>query len=229
METKFQTSFIPKRPSVIPSPSGMPESNLASRVNAAASAGRSILMIIAIVVFGASILSAAGAYLWKEYLISAQNTYKQQLSVREQQFNIDLISQLKEESIKLSTAKQLLANHLALSQIFSIVARLTAENVRFLSMDITAPKSPGGDLSLTLSGYGKDFSAVAFQSDVLGQLDQYGLRKIVKNPIISNPALNQSGTVAFGFTASIDPSSLSYANKLAASAAPSANASSTTP
>jgi hypothetical protein len=61
-----------------------------------------------------------------------------------------------------------------------------------------------------MKGYGRNFSSVAFQSDVLGQLEQYGLRNIVKNPILSDPSLDTGGTVSFGFTATLNPASLSY-------------------
>ncbi|MGC9605242.1 MAG: hypothetical protein ABSF56_00570 [Minisyncoccia bacterium] len=206
METKFQTSFIPKRPAqaTIGSVAAAPRRRI----------GGNLYMTIAILAFVASLSAVGGAYLWKQYLLSAQATYRQQLSTREEQFNIDLIAQLKAESVKIGLAKQLLSNHLSTSEIFSIISRLTVENVRFSAMDVVVPTLPGNDITVTLSGYGRYFSTVAFQSDVLNQLDQYGLRHIVKNPIISNPSLNQDGTVSFGLTASIDPGSMSYKKSL---------------
>ncbi len=65
-----------------------------------------------------------------------------------------------------------------------------------------------------MKGYGSSFSAVAFQSDVLGKLVDYGLRGIVKNPILSDPSLDVNNSVSFGFTATIDPSTLSYEKSL---------------
>lgn len=167
-------------------------------------------MTIATVLFILALASAGGAYAYKQYLISAQDTYKKDLATREQQFNIDLIEQLKGENVKIDLARQLLSNHLALSQIFDIIGRLTAENVRFMSMDLSVPKAVNDGVKISLQGYGTSFSAVAFQSDVLNQLDQYGLRRVVKNPILSNPALGSNGAVSFGFAATVDPGSLSY-------------------
>jgi hypothetical protein len=88
-----------------------------------------------------------------------------------------------------------------------------------MSMDISAPKTAGGNLTMNMQGYGTSFSAVAFQSDVLNKLDQYGLRTIVKNPILSNPTLGSNGAVSFGFTATIDSGSLSYEKSITSSAA----------
>ncbi|MDD5165221.1 MAG: hypothetical protein PHG25_01640 [Candidatus Pacebacteria bacterium] len=203
METRFQTSFIPKKPT-------------ASAIGGVSSAphpkhGASIFMTIATILFVASIAAAGSVYAYKQYLINDQVTQKEQLATREKAFNTDLIEKLKTQDVKINLARTLLNNHLALSQIFDIIGRLTIENVRFMSLDLTAPATNSSDgIKISLQGYGTSLSAVAFQSDVLGKLDDYGLRKVVKNPAISNPALNTSGAVSFGFSAVIDPSTLSY-------------------
>jgi hypothetical protein len=203
METKFQTSFIPKKP--ITSTIGAVSMSTPVRHHTS-----SLFMSLATLVFIASIAAAGSAYAWKHYLTSAQVSLKETLATREKQFNVDLIEQLKAANIKIDLARRLLNNHLALSQIFDILGRVTIENVRFLGLDATVPTSGSDGVKVSLQGYGTSLSAVAFQSDVLGQLDQYGLRKIVKNPILSNPSLSADGSVSFGFTATIDPGSLSY-------------------
>jgi len=172
--------------------------------------GTSFFMGIAIIIFVLSLAAVGGVYVWKQVLLSQQTGYQKDLAAREKQFNTDLISQLKETNTKIDTAKQLIRNHLALSQIFALIGRVTIENVRFMTMDLVAPKKAGDDIKVTLSGYGTSLSAVAYQSDVMNQLEQYGLRKVIKNPILSDPSLDNNGTVAFGFMASIDPTSLSY-------------------
>jgi hypothetical protein len=220
METRFQTSFIPKKPttSTIGGISSAPKHRH----------GASVFMSIATVLFILSLVGAGGTYAWKQYLISAQDTYKQDLATREKQFNIDLIEQLKGANVKIDMAHKLLTNHLALSQIFDIIGRMTAENVRFLSMDVSVPKSGSDGVNVSLQGYGTSFSAVAFQSDVLNQLDQYGLRKIIKNPILSNPALGGNGAVSFGFVATVDSGSLSYEKSVSSVGAPAGSQSAAT-
>jgi hypothetical protein len=215
METRFQTSFIPKKPviSTIGAISTIPKHHH----------GASLFMTMGTMLLILSLAFAAGVYAWKSYLVSAQATYKKDLATREQQFNIDLIEQLKGENVKIDLAQKLLNNHMAISQIFDIIGRLTTESVRFMSMDVSAPKTASDGIKISLQGYGTSFSAVAFQSDVLNQLDQYGLRKIVRNPILSNPALGSNGAVSFGFVATVDPGSLSYER----SVIPSATATST--
>lgn len=212
METKFQTSFIPKKPT-------------ASAIGSVSSAphpkhGASIFMTVATVLFIASIVAAGSAYGYKQYLINDQVTQKENLAAREKEFNTDLIEKLKNQSIKIDYARRLLNNHLAVSQMFDVIGRLTIENVRFVSLDLSTPTSNLDEgIKVSLQGAGTSLSAVAFQSDVLGKLDDYGLRKIVKNPVITNPTLNTTGAVSFGLTAIIDPSTFSY-EKLVTPAAP---------
>lgn len=204
METRFQTSFIPKKPLVTVGGMGAPVRHKHSS---------SIIMMIGAIAFVVSLGTAGGAFFWKSYLESSQEKYRLELAERERQFNGDLIEELKAQNVRIDFATQLLNKHIALSQIFDIIGRLTIESVRFTSLDVSAQKE--GEISATLSGYGTSLSAVAWQSDVLGNLERYGLRKVVKNPILSDPALDSDGTVSFGFSASIDPSSMLYERSLA--------------
>ncbi len=207
METRFQTSFIPKKPMSVGGIGGAAGNSFtAPHKNNVTS----IFMTFAVIVFILSLLSIGGVYAYKQYLQNSLATYKQQLTDREQQFNISLIEDLKAANIKIDLASQLLRNHLAMSGIFEILGHLTIANVRFLSLDLTAPSKQSDGVKVSMTGYGTNLSAVAFQSDVLSQLELYGLRKIVKNPILSDPQLDANGTVGFGFSATVDPSSLSY-------------------
>jgi len=220
METRFQTSFIPKKP--VTSAIGTMSSPQAPRPKSA-----SLFMTLATIVFVLSIIAAGGSYGLNYYLNQSQTAYKEKLALREKQFNVDLIEDLKIQNVKIDEAKKILNSHIALSQIFEIIGRMTIENVRFTSLDLTVPNGQGASegIKLALQGYGTSLSAVAYQSDVLSQLDQYNLRKVVRNPVISNPSLNSNGTVSFGFTATIDPSSMLYSK----SVNPTASAESTAP
>lgn len=220
METKFQTSFIPKKPI---SPAGgfaggtssMPRPHKTS----------SLFMTLATLLFIVSLAAAGGMYFWKSTLLNAQETYKTELAAQEKRFNTNQIEELKRQDVKITLAQQLLNNHIAASQIFNIIGLMTIEKVRFQSMDLSTGATPGEDVKVTLKGYGTSFKAVAWQSDVLGKLDQYGLRNIVKNPILSDPSLNSNDAVSFGFSATVNPKNLSYQNDMT----PSTDSSGSTP
>ncbi|MDQ2933312.1 MAG: hypothetical protein M3Q80_02935 [bacterium] len=201
METKFQTSFIPKK-AMIPNAGGAIPPREKHR--------SSLLMSVAVLLFITSLLGGAGTYAYKSLLTAQLKKYEAELNVRKKGFDLVLIQNLKRHDVKLKFADQLLKNHLALSQIFGVIGELTVEDVRFISMDLTAG---AGDIKIGLKGYGSDFPTIAFQSKVLSQLESYGLRKIIKNPILTDPAQDATNkTITFGLTATIDPSHVAYKN-----------------
>ena len=201
METRFQTSFIPKKP--ITSSASLVAAPRGSHVGG-------LFMTIAMALLVCSLLSVGGAYLWESYMQSQQTQLKNELAAREQQFDLSLIEDLQTESAQITLARQVLGQHIAVSQIFPIIQDMTDEHVRFLSLDLTTPATPGDMVKLTLAGYGQSLSTVAFQSDVLGRLEQYGLHDLIRNPILSNPSIGADGSVSFSLSATMDPSSLSY-------------------
>lgn len=198
METKFQTSFIPKRPLVSDNKIYTPKG------------GTSVLMFVAILLFIASIAGAVFSILWKNVLIKSQENYKVQLAESEKRFNTTLIEELKKANTKIDLSKQLLKNHLAASEIFSIISKLTIEGVRFSSFDFSAPAKDSDGVKITMRGVGNSFSAIAFQSSVFGESQKYGTNKILKNPVLSDLNLDANGNVAFTFTSTINPSDISY-------------------
>ncbi|MES2216733.1 MAG: hypothetical protein V4481_05585 [Patescibacteria group bacterium] len=218
METKFQTSFIPKKPLVPVGGATAPHKHHST----------SLFMTIGVFVFLASLVAAGAAYAWKGVLTSSQEKYKKDLADREQQFQVSRIEDLKRTNVRIDLASKLLSEHLAVSQIFDIVSRFTVSDVRFISLSLgSSATNPADGLRIEMKGYGSNLAAVAFQSDVLGQLERYGLRKIVKNPILSDTTTDSNGTEAFGFSAVIDPSAMSYVSSVrgesTASSSPNTN------
>ena len=236
METKFQTSFIPKKP-------------ILSETTPKAHHSVSIFVLISVLVFIISIAGAGFVIFWKSVLLKTQSDYQQTLTKNESQFDLTTINTLRRVNAKIDIAKQLLGKHIAVTEIFGIMGALTAQNSEFTSLSITVPASTPpntgsatnnlnnsssvaanvptssgttnsvssnsrGTLStlaqISMSGVAVDFSSVAFQSDVLGASSKYGRNIVLTNPVISGLSLNTNSNVAFTLTASIDPSNLSY-------------------
>lgn len=208
METKFQTSFIPKRPIV-------PQESVHTR------SGVSILMVIATILFIISLSGAGFVFTAKKVLLSSQEKLKTDLAENEKRFNAPLIEDLKKANLKIDLASQLLKNHIAVSEIFNIISKLTIDGVRFSSFEFTAP-----DTSLTatgktekafkisMKGLANSYSSVAFQSDVFGRSQKYGTNKVIRNPILSDLSVDQNGNVNFNFSAEIVQSDISYEKTL---------------
>ena len=202
METKFQTSFIPKKPLVSDSTVHVSHS------------GTSVFMVVAVLLFIASLAGGAFTFVWKNVLLKSQESYKTQLANKKKRFNTTLIEELKRANTKIDLSKQLLANHLAASEVFSIISKLTIAGVRFSSFDFTAAAKDSDGIKVTMKGVGNSFSAIAFQSDVFGQSQKYGSNKVLKNPVLSDLSLDQNGNVGFVFTTTINPADLSYSKVL---------------
>ncbi|MEA2715290.1 MAG: hypothetical protein QOG91_318 [Candidatus Parcubacteria bacterium] len=221
MEPKFQTSFIPKRPLGGAGSAGS-IGGLGGTIprSPRPRSGVSIFLVLAIFLFVLSLAGVGGAYFWKQYLVSNKDAYIKDLKSREESFPLNEIADLKRVNVQIDAAKDILAHHLSVTQIFKIIADLTIESVRFLTLDVTAPANAADDLKVELKGYGANLFSVAFQSQVFGSLDLYHLQNIVKNPIMSDPTLNPNGTVSFGFTATVDPSSITYERLVNATSSP---------
>lgn len=175
-------------------------------------------MVIAVVLFIGSIGAAGFVVAWQHYLIKAREEAKVVLAKNQQQFNPPLIETLKKADTKITLAKTLMSRHLAVSNIFEIIGRLTAENIRFTSLDFSAPVASGAGgakdgIKVTLRGVGTSFSAIAFQSSVFGRSSEYGTNKVIKNPILSDLTLESNGSVGFTFTAMINPDDILYSGK----------------
>lgn len=190
METRFQTSFIPKK-SIPQKPvsSGRPETV-------------SIFMIISIVVFILALASAGGVFAYKKILIESINTKNKAFIEAKNSFEPGFIEQLSRLNKRIESAKKILETHTAVLPIFDFLENTTLATVRFDKFSYTFGDTGAIDLSMT--GVAKNFDAVALQSDIFGQ------EKRIKNPVFSDVNPDQKGNIAFKFSASIDPSFISY-------------------
>lgn len=205
METNFQTSFIPKKP-------------VASQVNVHHHTSISVFMIIATILFIASIGGAASTFVLKSILLTSQTQVKNELKAKEDKFNLPLIDELKKANAKIDLAKQLLKNHIAVSEVLAILSKLTIDGVRFSgfefdSVDALSP-SASASSKIKLTGVANSYNSVAFQSDVFGNSIQYGTGKPLKTPILSDLSVDDKNNVLFNFSADIPQSEISYESVL---------------
>ena len=205
METRFQTSFIPKKPLVTQ------ESVHHS------SSSTSIFMLIAVLLFVLSLGGAGLVFFGKGYFLKIQNDLKYDLAENEKRFNLPLIEELKRANTKIDLAKQLLNNHIAVSEAINIISALTAEKVYFTDFEFSATDasknavaSQSGVYKVKMKGVADSFNSIAFQSDVFGRSQKYGTNKVLRNPILSDMALDAGGNVTFNFSADITLPDISY-------------------
>jgi hypothetical protein len=185
----------------------------------------SILLTVSVALFILSLGGAGFAFAWEKVLDSQQNKYKDDLAADQNQFNTSLISTLTAANEKINLAKDLIQNHLAASEIFNIIGQLTITSVQWKSFTFSAPAVSGSsagransgtnnDITVSMQGEADSYYSVAYQSDVFGQSSEFGSNNVIKNPVLSNLSVGSDGKVGFSFTASVDPSELSYVSEL---------------
>lgn len=212
MDTKFQTSFIPKKP-ILSDP------NVTIRRSGG---GTSVFMFVGIIIFVLSLAGIGFTFMWKEVLLKEQRAKQVDLEKREASFNEALIDQLKKANTKIDLGGQLLKKHMAVTRLFDIVSQLTIQGVKFNSFEFSSAESPkptsgtsensiaGEGIKVVMKGVGNDFRSIAYQSDVLGESEKYGTKSVIKNPIISDLVVDEKGRVEFTFTGYINPNDLLY-------------------
>ncbi len=210
MDTKFQTSFIPKKPI----------NSVASMQSNQSDSSGGLFVLFAFIVFVLSIAGAVFTYFLSAKLQSTQQQYQSTLKANEVEFNPALIQTLQRANDKINLAKGLLNAHLAPEGVFDIIAGLIAQNTTFTSLSYTAPvngASAGagsGFVQLSMSGISTGFPAIAFQSDVFGQSVKYGKNIELKNPVLSGVGAGTTGLVQFSFSTGLDSSYLLYSKIL---------------
>lgn len=198
MDTKFQTSFIPKKPILM------------DQKSISHTGGTSVFMFISVIIFILSIVAAAGTFVWKDLQTKNQEKYRAELKKAEARFDSALIEKLKKANTKIDLGNKLFKKHLDVVEMFSIINALTADGITFNSFDFVAPDVETGDLKITMKGFGNSFSSIAWQSDVFGKSSSFGKNRVLKNPILSDLSLDAKGNVGFTFTASISAADVLY-------------------
>jgi hypothetical protein len=201
METKFQTSFIPKKPLV---------TDPTKSVVVHSGGSISIMMIISIILFIASLGGAVFSVVWIGVLNKAQESYKQQLSESEKRFNISLIGDLKKFSTKIDISKELFKNHLSVSEIFPIIDELTIETVKFDTFEFAESDKSADSIEITMHGVAKNYNSIAFQSDVFGASEKFGKNKIIKNPVVADLSEEENGEINFTFSGLLSSKDILY-------------------
>ncbi len=189
MDPVVPTSFIPKKP----------------LVGEASRGGGGLLVLLAVLIFVASILAAGGAFAYGQYLNSALVDKNESLKKAEGAFDTASIIDLSRLDIRLGQARELLQSHVAPSGVFTFLSATTLERVQFTSLNLAV--APDGSAKILLTGVADSFSSLALQSD------QFSTAKVLRDVVFSGISTGATGFVQFSVSANVDPSILSYAKQ----------------
>ncbi len=185
------TSFVPKQP-------------VKSPVRRPMSSGTNLFLAVTLMIAAFSIVLAIGTFAYDRYLIKTLKTKEDLLAKAQANVDENSIEEFVRLRDRLSTGKDLLNNHVVLSQFFDELEKLTLKNVTFDSMKLTV----AGDKSakIDMKGTALNFNALASQSNA------FASEKRIKRAIFSGITLNERKQVTFTLTADIDPRLITDSN-----------------
>lgn len=199
METKFQTSFIPKKPINEEQKSG---------------SGISLFLLVSIIVFLVALGLVAWVFIERNILINKIGIDKQTIESNKASFETNTIESMILLDSRIKVANTLLNNHVSISPVFNFLEEKTLKSVRFKTFHFTSAGTDGSGnsvIKISMSGQAKDFKTVALQAEEFGKTEY---RNIIKSPVFSELNLTNDGSVSFTFSASIVPKFISYKQNL---------------
>lgn len=187
------TSFIPKKPQ-------------ASSKKRRKSTTINIFFLIALLIFLGASAASVGAYFYLQLVERSIEEKSIELANARAAYEPALIEDLQKMDRRIQAAQSILDNHQALSSFFEFLESATLQNVQFDSFRYTVS---GGSIDFAMNGKARSFSSVALQSDIFGN-DSF-----IRNSLFSNLNLDEIGNVTFSYTATLDPSLVSYRSLVA--------------
>ena len=186
--TTIPTSFVPKQPV-------RPGSQFSK-------SGGNTYLYVAFVILGVAVLASAGVLAYEHFLNSVRDAKAEQVQIAQSQINTDTVEEFIRTRNRFSAAGELLENHVAASNFFTLLETLTLQNVRFdtLSFELTDERFA----EIRMDGVARTFNALAAQSSAFAE------EKRIKRAIFSDIAVDKGGTVTFALSAELDPRLLAF-------------------
>ena len=200
MDTKFQTSFIPKK-NLEQSSGGNSHSESVS-----------VFLVVSIVIFIVALASAGGVFAYKKVLIKTIAEMNRNLVEAKNSFEPESVEKWDTFGKRLKVAKKLIDGHTTLSSVFEMLENKTLGTVKF--KNFSYEMSDAGVITIAMAGEAKNFSSIALQSDIFGQ------EKYIKTPVFSELNPDKSGNIVFKFSTTLDPDLVSYRKNVNAKVTP---------
>jgi len=191
MDKEFKTTFIPKR-----------NLDANSRVETKKTQmQRSVLGILALLLFVTALVSVIGVYLYKIRLANVVNSRIESINRAEKAFEPAVVLELKKLDIRLRAGTNLLKGHIGLSDFLESFSESTLPDVSFSEFEFAFDEE---EPSVSMTGEARGYLSVAQQSDVF-QDNQY-----IQNHIFSDFSLTSTGNVSFSLQFTLNRDLLTF-------------------
>lgn len=184
--TKFQTSFIPKKPVVGPQ-------------STRASGG--IFYVLGSIIFTIAIIASIGVFGYQKFLEGKIAKMEIDLAQAREALDPELIKEISRTNNRFVYAEEIINKHQTTSSFFNVLEKLTLQSLRFSSIVYNTDVQ---GLLVTLKGEAKSYSVIALQSKIFSE------DKNFVDPQFSDLDLNEQGNVVFTFKSHLNPDVVSY-------------------
>jgi hypothetical protein len=184
LSPSIPTSFVPKQP-------------VSTDNRHYSSGGNNVLLIVASIILGITLVIAAGTFIYSKYLTGAESAKAAQVLAAQQSISQDKVDQFIRLRDRLTASKTLINQHVALTQFFNLLETISVQNVHFDGVDIVVADDRSATIAMT--GEALNFNALAAQSNV------FASQKYIKSAIFTGISVNKDSSVSFSLTANLDP------------------------
>lgn len=158
--------------------------------------GTNVFLLIAGAIAAFSILLAGLVIGYEFYLKESLASKTAQMEQAQREIDIDRVEGFIRLKNRLSSVKQLLDEHIELTNFLDVLEQRTLKTVRFSSLTVSV--SADRSAIIQMEGVARSFNALAAQSSELAA------EKRIKRAIFSNIAVNEDNTVRFSLSATLD-------------------------
>lgn len=190
MDTRIQTSFIPKKP--------------VDGSHSTKSSG-GLLYLLGTVVFVVALIASALVFGYQKYLEGQIAKMEADLAQARQNLEPELITELSRADKRFIAAEEIINNHQTISELFNILESLTLQNVGFSSFGY---KNDPMGMNFQLEGEARSYATVAYQAKVFSEDPR------LINPQFSELDLSDEGNVVFSVKSGVDAKAVSYTELL---------------
>lgn len=191
MDNPTQSSFIPQD-------AGSISGGQSSRSSGGLS---DLIVLMAIVLFVASIALGGAVFLYVEYLKTSAASKVEQLQRAKEAFEPSLIHSLTRLDDRMHVADQLLGAHIAPTAFFQILQQATLTTIEFTSLEFDALDSQ--EIKIKMTGVARSVNSIALQADLFSK------NGAITNPIFSDINRHADG-VHFNLTALVNPTAINF-------------------
>lgn len=194
MDPKFQTSFIPKKPSAggeIERPS-----------SASIGSTFSILSFVATTVFIVALVLGGALFAYEQVLTDSLAKQAQDLQIVEEKLDSPVFAELLTASQQMKIVKLLLEKHIMVSRVFELLQADTLPTVKISSFQFKPDTD--GSMMVELKGETQSYGQLGRQMSVFRESES------IKSPTLNDLKLKDTGNIEMKITGHIDQKLVSY-------------------